>query len=162
DPEYRSLWKLWDPWAFIPENYNLGMALTYGQVVAGLGDRTALHWENASGQSGSYTYNQLHAASNRLAFSLKRLGIDRGDRLFLRLPNLPEFYISALAVAKLGAIFIPSSTQFHEAEVRYRLKDAAAVAAITTPRLSDAIEKVRGQCPDLKHLISVAGTGGPA
>jgi acyl-coenzyme A synthetase/AMP-(fatty) acid ligase len=158
DPEYLALWRSWNPWEYVPEHYNLGAALTRGQVSTGLGKKVAIHWENASGQARSYTYRQLDALSSRLASSLRRLGIGRGDSIFLRLPNLAEFYISALATAKLGAIFIPSSTQFHEAEVSYRLNDASAVAAITTPRLADAIDKVRSQCPALKHLIMVSGT----
>jgi acyl-coenzyme A synthetase/AMP-(fatty) acid ligase len=153
DADYLKLWQSWDPWKFIPVKYNLGVALTHGQVVAGRGDKPAILWENAAGQSCTYTYAELDALSNRLASALERIGIRRGDRVFLRLPNRPEFYIAALGIAKLGAVFIPSSTQFHESEVRYRLTDAEAVAAITTRRLSAAIEHVRAECPSLKHII---------
>ena len=66
-----------------------------------------------------------------MASSLAGLGVRRGDRVFLRLPNVPEFYIAALAIAKLGGVFIPSSTQFRTGEVEYRLKDSGAVAAIS-------------------------------
>jgi acyl-coenzyme A synthetase/AMP-(fatty) acid ligase len=45
----------------------------------------------------------------------------RGDRVFPRLPNIPEFYLDASAVANLGGVFIPSSTQFRAGEVAYRL-----------------------------------------
>jgi acetyl-CoA synthetase len=143
----------WDPWSFIPADYNLGVALTHGQVVQGRGSKPALLWENASGQTRSFTYADLDVLSNRLADSLTRLGVRRGDRMFLRLPNRPEFYVAALAVAKLGGVFIPSSTQFREAEVRYRLNDAGAVAAVTTPRLVDVIDRIRGDCPALRHVI---------
>src|SRR5262245_32119380 len=127
----------WDPWAAIPQDYNLGVALTAGQVARGLGRKPALLWENAAGRTASLTYAQLDALSSRLASSLTRLGVRRGDHVFLRLPNVPEFYVAALAVAKFGGVFIPSSTQFREAEVRYRLNDAEAVAAVTTARLAD-------------------------
>ena len=100
------------------------------------------------------TYSELDAAS-RLASSLQRLGLKRGDRVFLRLPNIPEFYITALAVAKLGGVFIPSSTQFRASEVKYRLCDSGAVAAITTSGLVPAIDEVAANIPDLKHIIVV-------
>jgi acetyl-CoA synthetase len=162
--DYEHLCRTWDPWRFIPERYNLGVALTRGQVERGLGGKTALLWENTAGQTASFTYAQLDALSSRLASALERLGVRRGDRVFFRLPNRPEFYVAALAVAKLGGVFIPSSTQFREAEVRYRLNDSEAVAAVTTPRLADAIEQVRADCPALRHLIVVdedgAGVGG--
>jgi acyl-coenzyme A synthetase/AMP-(fatty) acid ligase len=149
----------WDPWKFIPPEYNLGTALTLGQVAQGHGDKPALLWENAARARQSFTYAQLDALTNRLASSLRRLGIARADRVFLRLPNLPTFYIAALAVAKLGAVFVPSSTQFRDKEVAYRLADSEAVAAITTPRLLDAVDRSRGSCPALRHVITVREEG---
>jgi acyl-coenzyme A synthetase/AMP-(fatty) acid ligase len=112
-------------------------------------------WENGAGQAGALTYRQLDALTDQLASSLERLGIGRGDRVFLRLPNVPEFYVAALAAAKRGAVFIPSSTQFREQEVGYRLNDSEAVVAVTTPRLVDALDRVRNQCPALRHVIVV-------
>jgi acyl-coenzyme A synthetase/AMP-(fatty) acid ligase len=157
--DYQRVWRTWDPWHFIPPEYNLGVSLTHGQVLRGRGLKPALHWENARGHTRSLTYQQLDALTNRLASSLLRLGVKRGDRVFLRLPNVPEFYVAALAVAKLGGVFIPSSTQFRDKEVSYRLRDAGAVLAVTTPRLLDAIVSVRGECPDLKDVIVVAEPG---
>jgi acetyl-CoA synthetase len=159
--DYEQLWKSWDPWKPIPPHYNLGVALTHGQVMQRRGGQTALLWENAAGQARSFTYSQLDALTNRLASSLARLGVSRGDRVFLRLPNRPEFYVAALAVAKLGGVFIPSSTQFKEAEVRYRLNDAEAVAAVTTARLAGVFERVRADCPALRHVLVVDEEGGP-
>src|SRR4051812_28602552 len=112
----------WDPWSVIPSQYNLGVALTRGQVEKGLGDKLALVWENAAGRTATYTYRQLDALSNRCAAALAKLGVQQGDRVFLRLPNVPEFYLAALGTAKLGGVFVPSSTQFRESEVRYRLQ----------------------------------------
>lgn len=153
--DYAQLCRTWDPWSIIPEHYNLGVALTRGQVQAGHGNKPALLWENAAGQTASFTYARLDALTDRLASSLQRLGVQPGSRVFLRLPNRPEFYLAALAVAKLGGVFIPSSTQFRENEVRYRLNDAEAVVAITTSRLLDVIEHVRADCPALRHVILV-------
>src|SRR5262245_11426995 len=135
--DYAPLCRTWDPWSFIPAEYNLGVHLTRGQVHEGRGDKPALLWENATGQTASCSYAQLDALSSRLAWQLGRLGVRAGDRVFLRLPNRPEFYVAALAIAKLGGVFIPSSTQFRETEVRYRLNDSEAVAAVTTSRLLD-------------------------
>jgi acetyl-CoA synthetase len=153
--DYDRIWSTWDPWAGIPQQYNLGAALTQGQVAAGRGDVPALLWENAAGATRSFTYRQLDALSSRFASSLAGLGVERGDRVFLRLPNLPEFYIAALGIAKLGAVFIPSSTQFRTSEVEYRLRDSGAVAAITTTGLIEPVDQASGACPELKHVIVV-------
>ena len=154
--------KTWNPWAGIPAFYNMGVDLTAGQVGRGRGAKPALLWENAGGDTRAYTYAQLDALSSRFADSLKRLGVGRGDRVFLRLPSRPEFYIAALGAAKLGAVFIPTSPQFRESEVRYRLQDSEAVVAVATPRLVEAIERVRGDCPTLQNVIVVEDEDGGA
>jgi acetyl-CoA synthetase len=155
DFDYHTLWSAWDPWSVIPEKYNLGVELTHGQVARGRGGRVALHWENAVGATRTITYAELDELSTRLARSLQRLGVRRGDRVFLRLPNIPEFYVAALGVAKLGGVFIPASTQFRAGEVQYRLLDSGAAAAIVTSDLLDAIDDSASACADLKRIIVV-------
>jgi acyl-coenzyme A synthetase/AMP-(fatty) acid ligase len=150
------------PWAAIPADYNLGVALTAGQVRQGRGGKTALLWENTAGRRASFTFAQLDALSSRFASALARLGVRRGHRVFLRLPNRPEFYVAALGAAKLGAVFIPTSTQFHEDEIRYRLQDSESVAAVTTPRLLPALDAVCGDCTALRHVLVVDDEEGPA
>ena len=135
--------------------YNLGVDLTAGQLQQGRGGHVAIIWENAAGAARQITYRELDDLSNRLASSLVQLGIKKSDRVFLRLPIIPEFYIAALAIAKLGGVFIPSSTQFRAQEVAYRLRDSAAVGAVTTSTLVPVIDQVSGSCPKLQHVIVV-------
>jgi len=158
---YEELWRTTDPWAGIPPRFNLGGALTRGQVEAGRGERRCIAWENSTGEAKNYTYREMDRASSRFASSLAKLGVRRGDRVLLRLPNLPEFYIASLAVAKLGGIFIPSSTQFRETEIEYRLRDASVVAVVTTTGLAGEVERVWSQSPDLKHIIALPYAGVP-
>jgi acetyl-CoA synthetase len=150
-----SEWSTWNPWSFIREDYNVGVDLTTEQVRRGLGERVALHWENADGKSRSLTYRELDELTTRFAAALARRGVRREDRVFLRLPNIPEFYIAALGVAKLGGVFIPSSTQFRTSEVQYRLQDSGAVAVVTTSGLQGAVEEAVASCPDVKHVIAL-------
>ena len=147
-------------WSVIPPEFNLGAALTHEQVEAGRGGKVAILWENAARASRSLSYSELDAVTSRLASSLGRLGVKRGDRVFLRLPNIPEFYVAALAVAKLGGVFVPSSTQFRASEVAYRLKDSGAVAAITTSGLVDVIDEAAASCPESEsnHCCAVPET----
>ena len=153
--DYERLWRETDPWAGIPSRYNLGQALTRGNVEAGRGDRVCLYWENSAGQTRAYTYAEMDELSSRFASALTRLGVSRGDRVLLRMPNLAEFYIAALAVAKLGGVFVPSSTQFRAVEIEYRLRDSGAVAVVTTTGLAGEVAVAARDVPTLKHLIAV-------
>jgi acetyl-CoA synthetase len=154
-PDDSQVESNWDPWSLIPPQFNLGAALTRAQVEAGRGAKVAILWENAAQASRSLSYSELDAVTNRLASSLAGLGVKRDDRVFLRLPNIPEFYVAALAVAKLGGVFVPSSTQFRASEVAYRLQDSGAVAAITTSGLLDVIDQASANSPELKRIIVV-------
>jgi acetyl-CoA synthetase len=160
--DYVQLARETDPWASIPTRYNLGHALTRGNVEAGRGSKVCLRWENSLGDTRQFTYAEMDEASSRLASALTQLGVKRGDRVLLRMPNLPEFYVAALGIAKLGAIFIPSSTQFRASEIAYRLRDSQAVAVITTTGLADEVEAARADAPDLKHLITIPYLDVPA
>ena len=153
--DYPPLSACWDPWARIPKRYNLGVGLTTDQVKQGHGNKIAIYWENAVGDKRCLTYQELDVLSTRLAISLQYRGIQRGDRVLLRLPNIPEFYIAALGIAKLGGVFIPSSTQFRAGEIQYRLNDAGAAAVIVSTHLLDAVEEAASGCGDLKHVIVV-------
>ena len=146
-----------DPWADIPARYNLGTALTTGNVTAGRGGKTCLIWENSQGETRRFTYAEMDELSNRCAAALAKLGVARGDRILLRLPNVPEFYVAALGIAKLGAVFIPTSTQFRAAEIAYRLNDSGAVAAITTADLLPDLEDALLDSPACHRLIVTAG-----
>lgn len=158
---YQQMRSAADPWQAIPARYNLGTALTTAHVRSGRGGHVCLYWENSAGETRQITYAELDELSNRFASALEQLGVRRGDRVLLRLPNLPEFYIAALGVAKLGGVFIPSSTLFRSTDVEYRLRDAEVVACVTTTGLSSEVEQARTKAPSLKHLIAVPYAGIP-
>ncbi len=153
--DYEQLCATTDPWGHIPPRFNLGVALTTAHVQAGRGDHPCLLWENSAGESRKLTYAEMDEASTRFAAALSRLGVKPGERVLLRLPNLPEFYIAALGIAKLGAVFIPSSTLFRAADIEYRVRDADIVAAITTTPLAGELQKAQTHCRTLRHIIAV-------
>jgi acyl-coenzyme A synthetase/AMP-(fatty) acid ligase len=158
--DYDRITESWDAFENIPDRYNLGQALTAGNVAQGRGDHVALFWENTDGKKRSFTYAQLDELTNRLASALTQIGLQPGQRVFLRLPNIPEFYIAALAVAKAGGVFIPSSTLFRAEEIEYRFKDSQAVACITTTALVDPVSEAAADVPGVKHIITVNYGGG--
>jgi acetyl-CoA synthetase len=102
----------------------------------------ALVWEGEEGASRSWTYAELRAQADGLAHLLVARGVGAGDSVGIYLPLLPETIAAVLAVAKIGAIFVPVFSGYGAEAVRVRLEDAAAVALITAdgfPRRGNAV-----------------------
>lgn len=146
-------------WDGIPGRFNAGRHLCDDQVGAGFGHKVALYWENSRGEHLTYTYRDLSRLSNRVGGGLRRLGVRVGDRVLLRLPNIPAFYLAALGINKIGGIYVPSSGLFRAHEIAYRINDSQAIAIITTPQLLGEVERARPQCPSLRFIIVVPYLG---
>jgi len=104
-----------------------------------------------------YTYEDLMRLSNRFANALIRMGVTRGDRVFVFLPRVPETYIGILGILKVGAIPSPLFEAFMTDAVRDRMQDAAAVALLTNRHLLERVPE--DDLPDLKHVVLVGGGG---
>ncbi len=100
-------------------------------VLAGNGDRVALHWEGEPGDTRSLTYAELTREVKRAANMLAGLGVSRGDRVVIYLPVIPEAVIAMLAVARLGAIHSVIFGGFSAESIRARVEDADASLVIT-------------------------------
>ncbi len=151
DKTYED-WK-WD----LPDSFNMGYDCTDKHVVAGKGDKIALMYEDEAGNTETYTFAQMKELSDKFGNVLRELGLKKGDRFLIRLPNIPAFQIAFLGGLKIGAVPIPSSCMFKPHEVEYRLVDAKAKMAISVPDHVAAIDEVKGNCPDLENIIIVGG-----
>ncbi|MEH2042168.1 class I adenylate-forming enzyme family protein [Nostoc sp.] len=114
-------------------------------------DKIALIFEE-----NSFTYKQLNQLANRLANSLSGLGIKKGDRVVLFLPNIPEFIISYLGILKIGAVVVSVNVMLKSNEVSYILNDCAAKAIITTESLVENVPEA--DLPELQHILIAEGS----
>ena len=89
-------------------------------------DQPALRYR---GQSS--TYDEVRAASIRLAAGLERLGLERGDRIAVHLPNRPEAILLALAASRLGVAFLPLNPALRARQLAHVLKDSGARMLVT-------------------------------
>ncbi|HSN21972.1 MAG TPA: AMP-binding protein [Usitatibacter sp.] len=122
--------------------------------------RVAVHWEDESGERRTLTFAALLESANRLSNALAALGIARGDRVALMLPQRPEMVVSYIACFQMGAIAVPLSFQFGPEALEYRLRDSGAKVAIADPATYANLEPVHGRLPDLASVIGVAGAKG--
>ena len=100
--------------------------------LAARGDQDALIWISTEvDKSESYTYRQLHAEVNRVAAMMQSLGLKRGDRVIIYMPNMPEAVFAILACARLGAVHSVVFGGFAAASLAARIDDARPVLMVT-------------------------------
>ncbi|MFZ8757082.1 acetate--CoA ligase [Microbacterium sp. HMH0099] len=100
-------------------------------VEAGNGDRIALRWEGEPGDTRNVSYAELTDEVKRVANVLTDLGIERGDRVAIYLPMIPEAIAAMLAVARIGAVHSVVFGGFSADSLRARIDDAGAKLVIT-------------------------------
>ncbi|QDC15990.1 AMP-binding protein [Rhodococcus ruber] len=111
------------------------------------------------------TRSELRAQAYRLAASLRRLGISAGDRVQVQLPNWNEFVVIYVAVARIGAVLVPTMPVYRHDEVRYVLEHSGAKISFVTEefrkfRYADMLTDVRREVPGLEHVVVVRGAVG--
>jgi acetyl-CoA synthetase len=149
DELYRGF--RWD----VPERYNMARACC-GNWAPDRG-RFALYWEDESGAMAAYTYWDLQQAANRLSNALAALGVKRGERVAIILPQRPETAIAYMAVFQMGAIALPLSHLFGPDALEYRLQHAEASVAIVEPGTLGNLWAIRERLAHLRHVIGVGG-----
>lgn len=107
----------------------------------------------------SITYEELYVAADRLARGLGRIGVHKGDRVAIMLPNSPQAVIAYYGVLLAGAVVVQTNPLYMERELKHLLNDSGAVTLIVLDLLFPRIERVRGKQPEngplpkLKNVI---------
>jgi acetyl-CoA synthetase len=139
-------------------------------VAAGNGDRVALHWEGEPGDARTITYAELKDEVCKAANALTELGVEKGDRVAIYLPMIPEAVVSMLACARIGAPHSVVFGGFSAAALQSRIDDASAKLVITAdggyrrgnpsalkPAVDEALEM--SQRKTVEHVLVVRRTG---
>jgi long-chain acyl-CoA synthetase len=98
------------------------------------------------------TYRQIKELSDLFAASIGSLGIRKGDRVILLLPNSPQFLIAYYGLLKAGAVVVPLNPLSTERELEFYLRDSGAETLITIPLFLNKVTSLRGKTP-LKHIV---------
>ncbi|MDO8957039.1 MAG: class I adenylate-forming enzyme family protein [Deltaproteobacteria bacterium] len=130
---------------------------TFGQMLQEMAERypehTAIIFQNQQ-----YTYREFQAAVDSFALALFDLGLTRGDKLGLLLPDWPEYSIALYACAKMGVVVSPMNPIYRRMEVLTVLNHLEAKALIIPEewrdfRFVDLLEEIRSEIPSLRHII---------
>ena len=131
-------------------------------------NKAALIWEGEPGDTRTLTYQQLHTEVCRFANVLKRIGVEKGDRVALYLPLIPELAISMLACARIGATHSVVFGGFSSTALIDRINDAKCKVVVTADggwrrgnevKLKAAVDEALKQTPCVESCVVVKRTG---
>jgi acetyl-CoA synthetase len=118
-------------------------------------DKKALLFLGANGEKEEYTFADLKKQTDKFANVLVSQEVEKGDRVFVFLPPIPERYIAFLGILKMGAIAGTMFSAFQEMALLDRLKDSEAKFVVTNAVLFPRIEKIWKDLPQLEKVIIV-------
>jgi acetyl-CoA synthetase len=161
-------WEL--PYAkwFLGGQLNVSYNCLDRHVEAGRGDKVAFYWEGEPGDSRVLTYADLLDEVQRFANALKGLGVQRGDRVNIYLPMVPEAAIAMLACARIGAAHSVVFGGFSAQSLSDRINDAEAKVLITADGgyrrgdvfpLKPAADEAIATTPTIEHVVVVRRGG---
>ena len=149
----------WD----VPETFNLAEACcTRWARDPATAQRIAVHAEHEDGRRASHSFADIQAAANRLSRALRALGVGRGDRVAIILPQRIETVVAHMAVYQLAAIAMPLSMLFGPEALAYRLEHGGARVAIADEGSLDNLLAARGECAALETVIGVGAAAAGA
>lgn len=114
-----------------PEDFNFGYDVV-DRLAERFPDKRALVWCNLENEEHIFTFSDIKRESNRIANALSRCGMRRGDRVLMILKRHYEYWFTAIALHKLGAVMIPATHMLTTDDLVYRLKASGAKAAVVT------------------------------
>ena len=161
----------WDlPYAkwFIGGKLNVSYNCLDRHVLAGKGDKVAIHWEGEPGDTRTITYSQLLDEVQKFSNVLKSLGVNKGDRVNIYLPMIPEAAVAMLACARIGAAHSVVFGGFSSQALADRINDAEAKVLITADggyrrgdvfALKPAADEAIANTPTIEHVVVVKRGG---
>lgn len=124
-------------------------------VINGSGKKIALYFKDSKGSKEQYSFEDLEKYTNKFANTLKKLGLKKGENIFIFLPTIPERYISFLGTIKMGAIAVTLFSAFGEVALLDRLLDGKAKIIVTDTKLLPRVLSVWKNLPNLKKIIVI-------
>jgi acetyl-CoA synthetase len=143
----------------VPEHFNIA-EVCCARWARDTPDAVAIHYEHEDGRAGRFTYADLEHNANRLANALTGLGVQRGDRVAIVMPQRFETAVAHMAVYKIGAVAIPLTMLFGPDALEYRLRHSEAVLAIVDETAIANVLAVRRLCPLLRQVVAAGDAAG--
>jgi acyl-coenzyme A synthetase/AMP-(fatty) acid ligase len=126
-------------------------------------NRPATLYRDVAGNETSITFGQMSEWIHRFAGLLDQLGIERGERVIVLLPRIPEWQITTVGTLLTGAVAVPTSMAVLSArDIQHRINHSEASVVVATPDAVAMLDTLRPEMPSLKHCLVVTEDGEPA
>ncbi|NWH74466.1 ACSM3 synthetase, partial [Piaya cayana] len=120
----------------------------------------ALWWVDGAGEEVKWSFEELGVLSRKAANVLSdACSLQRGDRVILILPRIPEWWLMNVACMRTGAVLIPGTQQLTAKDILHRLQKSKAKCIITDDSLAPAVDSVGAECQFLKYKLLVSERG---
>ena len=131
-----------------------------GRGLSARPPQTAIRVHRPGAASIDYSYADLQHSADALSLALGALGVRRGDRVAIVLPQCFETAVAYMAVLQMGAVAMPLSILFGPDALEFRLQDSEAVLAIADENAMASLKAVRPHCPALRTLLAAGQAQG--
>ena len=140
----------------VPEYFNFGFDVVDAWAKKDR-NKLAMIWANQQGEERKFSFLDMSNLSNQAANVLLKYGINKGDRVLIMLPRIPEWWIFVVALIKLGAVYCPCPTMLTSRDIRYRVNKGKFRMVITNLENASKVEEICNECPTLTCRFVVDG-----
>ena len=170
DQDWHTICEWNVPYAkwFVGGKLNVSYNCLDRHVLAGNGEKVAIHWEGEPGDTRTITYSELLVEVEKFSNVLKSLGVVKGDRVNIYLPMIPEAAVAMLSCARIGAAHSVVFGGFSSQALADRINDAEAKVLITADggyrrgevfELKPAADEAIASTPTIEHVVVVKRGG---
>jgi acyl-coenzyme A synthetase/AMP-(fatty) acid ligase len=143
----------------VPERYNYARDVVDAWAAREPGKLALLAVGPDGGDPRRFSFADLARSSDRAARFLAGQGVAKGDRVFVMLPRVPDWYDVVLGCIKLGAVPMPATTLLTPRDIAYRLNSAEASVVVVDAEGTTKVDQVAADCPSLRTRVYLAGGG---
>ena len=140
----------------VPDNFNFGFDIV-DEFAKSDPKKKAIVWCNDKGDCSEFTFSDISRESNKIANFFVSIGIKKGDAVMLILKRRYEYWLSIIALHKIGAVAIPATHLLTAKDIVYRNNkaDVKMIVAADDERLLDAIDESQAKSTFLKHKVVI-------
>ena len=120
-------------------------------------DRLCMRWIDDTGADRAISWNEMSENANRVVNVLRAHGVKKGDRVFIQVGRLPEWWETMLACLKMGAVAMPGTVMLTPKDIGYRMDLSEPVAVVTEASMAARFDAVRDKSSSVRAHLAIGG-----